>query len=135
MRARTLAFGAAAVMAALPLLLGGYALTLLDYIAIFALAALGLVVMTGAGGVISFGQAAFVGLGAYASAWWTTAMGGSPFTGLALGLVASAATAALLGAATLRLSGHFLPLSTIAWGVAINYLFGSLEALGSHNGI
>ncbi len=126
---------AVVVLAALPLVLGGYALTLLDYIAIYALVALGLVLMTGAGGVISFGQAAFLGIGAYASAWWTTAMGGSPFVGLAIGLFASGVTATVLGAATLRLGGHFLPLSTIAWGIAIDYLFGNVEALGSHNGI
>ena len=126
---------AVAVLALVPLMLGGYALTLLDYIAIYALAALGLVLMTGAGGVISFGQAAFLGIGAYASGWWTTAMGGSPYIGLAIGLIASGVTATVLGAATLRLSGHFLPLSTIAWGIAIDYLFGNFEALGSHNGI
>jgi branched-chain amino acid transport system permease protein len=126
---------AVVVLAALPLVLGGYALTLLDYIAIYALVALGLVLMTGGGGVISFGQAAFLGIGAYASAWWTTAMGGSPFVGLAIGLFASGVTAMVLGAATLRLGGHFLPLSTIAWGIAIDYLFGNVEALGSHNGI
>ncbi|MBV8764450.1 MAG: branched-chain amino acid ABC transporter ATP-binding protein/permease [Hyphomicrobiales bacterium] len=126
---------AIAALAAAPFLLGGYALTLLDYIAIYALVALGLVLMTGAGGIVSFGQAAFLGIGAYATAWWTTAIGGSPFTGLLIGLLASGITAAVLGAATLRLGGHFLPLSTIAWGIAIDYLFGNLEALGSHNGI
>jgi len=126
---------AVVVLGALPLVLGGYALTLLDYIAIYALVTLGLVLMTGAGGVISFGQAAFLGIGAYASAWWTTAMGGSPFVGLAIGLFASGVTAMVLGAVTLRLGGHFLPLSTIAWGIAIDYLFGNVEALGSHNGI
>ncbi len=137
MRTRPVLAGAVVtvLMAALPLVFGGYALTLLDYIAVFAFVALGLVVMTGAGGVTSFGQAAFVGIGAYASAWWTTTMGGSPFTGLAIGLALSGVTAAILGAATLRLSGHFLPLSTIAWGIAINYLLGDVEALGSHNGI
>jgi branched-chain amino acid transport system permease protein len=126
---------AAALFLGAPLVLGGYALTLLDYVAVYAFVALGLVVMTGSGGIISFGQAAFVGIGAYASAWWTTAIGGSPVLGLVIGLIISGATAALLGAATLRLGGHFLPLSTIAWGIAVDYLFGNFEALGSHNGI
>src|SRR5579871_1675762 len=118
-----------ATLAAAPFWLGGYALTLLDYVAIYALVSLGLVVMTGSGGITSFGQAAFVGIGAYATAWWTTAMAGSPFVGLALGLAVAGVTALVLGAATLRLGGHFLPLSTIAWGIAIDYLFGNLEAL------
>ncbi|SDR60919.1 branched-chain amino acid transport system permease protein [Rhizobiales bacterium GAS113] len=136
MTARRLLFVLAlAAIASAPLWLGGYPLTLLNYVAIFALVTLGLVVMTGAGGITSFGQAAFVGIGAYATAWWTTVMAGSPFAGLLIGLAASGVTAAVLGAATLRLGGHFLPLSTIAWGIAIDYMFGNVEALGSHNGI
>ncbi|SEE93111.1 branched-chain amino acid transport system permease protein [Rhizobiales bacterium GAS191] len=136
MTARRLLFVLAlAAIASAPLWLGGYPLTLLNYVAIFALVTLGLVVMTGAGGITSFGQAAFVGIGAYATAWWTTVMAGSPFVGLLIGLAASGVTAAVLGAATLRLGGHFLPLSTIAWGIAIDYMFGNVEALGSHNGI
>src|SRR5580700_3827959 len=134
-RGRLAAAFLAVAIAALPFLFGGYVITLLDYTAIFAFASLGLVVMTGAGGITSFGQAAFLGIGAYATAWWTTAMDGSPFIGLALGLAVSGVTAAILGAATLRLGGHFLPLSTIAWGIAIDFLFGNVEALGSHNGI
>ena len=46
--------------------------TLLNYIGMSALAALGLVLLTGVGGLTSFGQAAFVGIGAYATAWLTT---------------------------------------------------------------
>jgi branched-chain amino acid transport system permease protein len=41
----------------------------------------------------------------------------------------------VIGALTLRLDGHFLPLSTIAWGLSIALLFGNMEALGSHTGI
>ena len=62
-------------MAALPLLAGGISYTLLNYIGISALAALGLVLLTGVGGLTSFGQAAFVGIGAYATAWLATARG------------------------------------------------------------
>jgi ABC-type branched-subunit amino acid transport system ATPase component len=36
---------------------------------------------------------------------------------------------------TMRLSGHFLPLGTIAWGLALFYLFGNLEMLGKYDGI
>ena len=36
---------------------------------------------------------------------------------------------------TLRLGGHFLSLSTIAWGLAIYFLFGNLPMLGQFNGI
>jgi branched-chain amino acid transport system permease protein len=40
-----------------------------------------------------------------------------------------------LGALTLKLSGHYLPLGTIAWGLSLYYLFGTLESLGGHTGV
>ncbi len=87
------------------------------------------------GGLTSFGQAAFVGIAAYATAWLTTAEGASPWLGLLFGLALTGLVAALLGAVTLRLGGHYLPLGTVAWGLAIFFLFGNFEALGRHNGI
>jgi ABC-type branched-subunit amino acid transport system ATPase component/ABC-type branched-subunit amino acid transport system permease subunit len=112
-----------------------FIVTLFNFIGIGALVALGLVVMTGLGGLTSFGQAAFVGIGAFSTAWATTALGVSPWLGLVLAIVFSGAAAALLGAATLRLGGHYLPLSTIAWGLAIFFLFPEIPGLGQHDGI
>ncbi len=132
---RALACAALLAMALLPLVASAYFLTLLNYIGMSALAALGLVLLTGVGGLTSFGQAAFVGIGAYATAWLTTTQGMSPWLGLVLAVALTGAVALLLGAATLRLGGHLLPLSTIAWGLAIFFLFGNLEVLGRHNGI
>jgi branched-chain amino acid transport system permease protein len=43
--------------------------------------------------------------------------------------------ALLLGLLTLRLSGHYLPLGTIAWSISLYFLFGNLEFLGGHTGI
>jgi branched-chain amino acid transport system permease protein len=126
---------AAAALAAAPLVLGSFTVTLLNYIGVYALVALGLVLLTGVGGLTSFGQAAFVGIGAYATAWATTVHGASPWLGLLLALALTGGVAAVLGAVTLRLEGHFLPLSTIAWGIAIYYLFGNIEMLGRFNGI
>ncbi len=125
-----------------PLVLPEFHVTLLNYIGLYALVALGLVLLTGVGGLTSFGQAAFVGLGAYATAWLTTAGAAhlpawliSPWSGLAAGLVLTAAVASILGLLTLRLSGHYLPLGTIAWGISLYFLFGNLEMLGGHTGI
>jgi branched-chain amino acid transport system permease protein len=47
----------------------------------------------------------------------------------------SAAVAWFLGSVTLRLSGHYLPLGTIAWGLSLYFLFGNLEFLGGHTGM
>ena len=133
--ARAAAGCAIVLLAIAPAILGTFSITLLNYIGVYALAALGLVLLTGVAGLTSFGQAAFVGIGAYASAWYTAVQGGSPWIGLLLALVTAALVAMVLGAATLRLRGHFLPLSTIAWGIAIYFLFGNIDALGRYSGL
>jgi len=122
-------------IAVAPMVLQSFSITLLNYIGVYALAALGLVLLTGCGGLTSFGQAAFVGIGAYTTAWYTAVHGGSPWIGLVLALAFTGLVAAALGAATLRLGGHFLPLSTIAWGIAIFFLFGNIDALGRYSGL
>uniref|UniRef100_Q07LP1 ABC transporter related n=1 Tax=Rhodopseudomonas palustris (strain BisA53) TaxID=316055 RepID=Q07LP1_RHOP5 len=124
-----------AAIAAAPAVAPPFAVTLMNFIGLSAIVALGLVLMTGFGGLTSFGQAAFVGVGAYAAAWTTTSAGMSPWLGLLLALTATALLAAFLGAITLRLGGHFLPLSTIAWGLAIYFLFAEIPGLGQHDGI
>ena len=112
-----------------------YWVTLLNYIGLYSIVAIGLVLLTGIGGMTSFGQAAFVGIGAYATAYLTTAYGVSPWLALIAGVVVTALIALMLGLVTMRLSGHFLPLGTIAWGLALFYLFGNLEMLGKYDGI
>ena len=124
-----------AALAVAPLFLPEFYVTLLNYIGLYAIVALGLVMLTGVGGLTSFGQAAFVGLGAYTSAYLTTVHGVSPWLTLPAGLLVTAVVAGSLGLVTLRLSGHFLPLGTIAWGISLYYLFGNLNALGGHTGI
>ncbi|MEO6972104.1 MAG: branched-chain amino acid ABC transporter ATP-binding protein/permease [Rhodoferax sp.] len=126
---------AALLLALAPIVLGSFAVSLLNDVGIGALVALGLVLLTGIGGATSFGQAAFVGIAAYASAWLTTAHGASPWLGLVFALVLTGVSALALGLLTLRLGGHFLPLSTIAWGLSISLLFGNIDALGRHTGM
>ncbi|MBP6900547.1 MAG: branched-chain amino acid ABC transporter ATP-binding protein/permease [Burkholderiaceae bacterium] len=123
------------VIALVPQLLGTFSVSLLNDIGIGALVALGLVLLTGIGGATSFGQAAFVGIAAYASAWLTTTQGFSPWLGLPFALLLTGLSALLIGMLTLRLGGHFLPLSTIAWGLSIALLFGNVEGLGRHTGL
>ncbi|KGE08890.1 hypothetical protein LA03_18605 [Burkholderia gladioli] len=130
----------AIVLFALPVLPGvlrvpEYWVTLLNYIGLYSIVAIGLVLLTGVGGMTSFGQAAFVGIGAYATALLSTGYGLSPWLGLIAGVIVTAVVALVLGAVTMRLSGHFLPLGTIAWGLALFYLFGNLDLLGKYDGI
>src|ERR1041384_4839313 len=127
----------AVVMAASPFVPGmpPFWIVLLDNIGLAALVAMGLVLLTGVGGLTSFGQAAFCGFGAYTTAVLTTAYGVSPWLTLPLALLVSGAAAVLLGIITVRLSGHYLPLGTIAWGIGLFYLFSKLEFLGRNDGI
>ena len=116
-------------------LLPPYWVTLFNYIGIASLVALGLVLLTGVGGMTSFGQAAFVGFGAYSSAVLTTHLGLSPWVSLPISLAVTGLAALIIGAFTVRLSGHYLPLGTIAWGISFFYLFGNMESLGGHDGM
>jgi branched-chain amino acid transport system permease protein len=127
----------ALVMAAIPFIPGvpPFWIVLLDNIGLAALVAMGLVLLTGLGGLTSFGQAAFCGFGAYTTAVLTTAYGVSPWLTLPLSLLVSGLAAVLLGVVTVRLSGHYLPLGTIAWGLGLFYLFSKLEFLGRNDGI
>ena len=126
---------AVVALAIVPLFAGNFTVSLLNDIGIGALVALGLVMLTGIGGATSFGQAAFVGIASYATAWLTTVHHVSPWLGLLFALSLTGLSALAIGMLTLRLGGHFLPLSTIAWGISIAMLFGNIDALGRHTGL
>ncbi|MGZ9711597.1 branched-chain amino acid ABC transporter ATP-binding protein/permease [Glaciimonas sp. GNP009] len=124
------------LVALLPVLLTPeYWITLANYIGLYSIVALGLVLLTGVGGLTSFGQAAFVGLGAYTTAYLSTRFGVSPWIGLLVGLIVTMIAAFSIGAITMRLSGHYLPLGTIAWALSLFYLFGNLDFLGKYDGL
>ena len=79
MRKDRLVLGAfLALVLVMPALLPSFYVTLLNYIGLYAMVALGLVLLTGVGGLTSFGQAAFVGLGAYTTAALTTVSPATP---------------------------------------------------------
>ncbi|MBK6804068.1 MAG: branched-chain amino acid ABC transporter ATP-binding protein/permease [Betaproteobacteria bacterium] len=123
------------VVGVAPVVAPQFWVTLGNYIGLYSIVALGLVLLTGVAGQTSFGQAAFVGLGAYATAWLTTQYGTSPWLTLFVGLAVTALVALGLGFITLRMRGHYLPLATIAWGISLSFLFGNLEFLGGHTGL
>ena len=122
-------------IAVLPAVLPTFYVTLFGYVGLATLVALGLVLLTGVSGQTSFGQASFVGLAAYATTLLTRYAGAPPIAGLAAGLVLTGTVAWLLGAITARLSGHFLALVSVAWGISFFSLFGTLPYLHGFNGI
>jgi branched-chain amino acid transport system permease protein len=126
----------ALALALLPLLpVPEFWITQANYIGLYTLVVVGLVLLTGIAGLTSFGQAAFVGLGAYTAAYLTLSHGVSPWLTIWIGLAFTALAALVLAWVTLRMSGHYLPLATIAWGLSLFYLLGNLEFLGKYDGL
>lgn len=91
-----------------------YQLYQISLISATAIVVLGLVVVCGIAGQISLGQAAFVALGGYGAAILTTRLGLPLYAAIPLTAVACALLGYLLGLVTLRVSGHYLALATMA---------------------
>lgn len=102
---------------------------------IMAIATLGLTILMGYAGQISIGQAAFFGIGAFSSAILTTRAGVAPILAILVGMVLSAALAWVVGLAIFRVSGHYLALATIAFGLVLGFLARQLEITGGASGI
>ncbi|HKB53687.1 MAG TPA: branched-chain amino acid ABC transporter permease, partial [Ramlibacter sp.] len=133
---RRLAWAGLAIVPLLAVLpLPDFWITQLNYIGLYSLTCLGLVLLTGIAGLTSFGQAAFVGIGAYTTGWMTLNLGWSPWLTLPVGIAITLACSLVLAFITLRMSGHYLPLATIAWGLSLYYLMGNLDALGKYDGL
>ncbi|NYT68435.1 ABC transporter permease subunit [Pusillimonas noertemannii] len=135
MKRQTVFLCLAALLFAAIALAPGFYVNLLAYVGLYSLVAVGLVLLTGVAGVTSFGQAAFVGIAAYTTAVMTTTFGLSPWLSLPACLALSGLSAWILGAITFRLSGHYLALGTMAWGLGLFYIMGDVAALGGHTGI
>ena len=126
----------ALIMLALPLLpVPDFWITQSNMVGLYAIVALGLVLLTGVAGLTSFGQAAFVGVGAYAAGYMVVTLNASPWLALVVGVALAVVAALLLGLLTLRMSGHYLPLATICWGLALNYTMANMAFLGKYDGI
>ncbi len=105
---------------------------------IFALAAIGLNVHFGYTGLLNFGQAGFLAIGAYALGVTVATFGQSLWLGVAFGLIGSVIFALLLGVPTLRLRADYLAIVTIASAEIIRLIVRSVtyrETFGGSDGI
>ncbi len=100
-----------------------YLITIGIFIGIYALISLGLSLLMGYAGQVSMGQAAFYGIGAYASSILTMRYGLNPWLAMALGAILSACTAGILGMVVLRLEGHLLAVATLAFSIVLYTIF------------
>lgn len=126
----------AIALVVLPAFSTGYPLVLLVDILAFALFAVSLHVLVGPGGLLSFGHAAYFGIGAYA-AGALLLKAGAPM-GLALigGALAAAAAAAVFGALCVRLSGVYFAMLTLAFAqIAWSLVYQAGSITGGSNGL
>jgi branched-chain amino acid transport system permease protein len=128
--------GIVALLACLPLVADQYLLKVATEILIFGLFAFSLQILIGVGGLVSFGHAAFFGLGAYGAALGVKWLGAPMEAALPLGLVLAGAGAALIGAFVVRLSGIYLAMMTLAAAqILYAVAFQWVDVTGGDNGI
>jgi len=131
-------FAAIAVIAlvAAPFVLGGYHLGVLTEILIFALFAASLQFIMGVGGLVSFGHAAYFGLGAYGAALLVARFAWPMEIVLPLAPLLAIAGAAVYGWFCVRLSGVYLAMLTLAVAqMTYAFVFQSYGVTGGDNGI
>jgi len=113
----------------------GYVLSLLTRVMIYGLAALSLDLILGYGALVSFGHAAFLGIGAYSVGILASHEIGEGLVQLAVALVASALFALVTGAISLRTKGVYFIMITLAFGQMLLFFVRSLAAYGGDDGL
>jgi ABC-type branched-subunit amino acid transport system ATPase component/ABC-type branched-subunit amino acid transport system permease subunit len=125
-----------AVLVAVAPQLNGYHAFVLAQVALLALVGIGLNVLIGLSGQMSFGHVGFYAIGAYAVAVLTTAQGWSFWPAWAVGAALSAVLGALLALPALRVKGPYLAMITIAFGFVVEHSAVELRGLtGGQNGL
>jgi branched-chain amino acid transport system permease protein len=99
-----------------------YTLGMLNLIALYSIAVLGLNLFIGFAGQISLGHAAFFGLGAYGSALLSVSLGVPPWPAMFLTATGVAVAALFIGVPTLRLHGHYLAMATLGFNYIVHLI-------------
>ena len=104
-------------------------------VTIYGMAGLGLNFQMGSTDMVNFAPAAFMGIGAYTMAVFTTKLGLSPWMGLIAAVFTSALMGLLIGLPTLRSKSYYLSLITMALQLAFTMVLFNIPYLGGPNGI
>jgi branched-chain amino acid transport system permease protein len=102
---------------------------------LYAIAASAWNIVGGYAGQVSVGHVVFFGCGAYASMAAYTHFALPPLVGIPIGIVISVAIAAIIGGPTLRLSGHYFSMATIAIAELARLIVTNTEWLGASPGL
>ena len=125
-----------AVMAVLPLLLAKSGnMHAVDITGIFCLTIVGLELLTGVAGQVSLGQAGFMAVGGYTSSILIVSHGWPPLLAMLAGVVASAMTAAVLALAGTRVTGMYLAIVTLSFGILTQSIASGLTVTGGPSGL
>jgi branched-chain amino acid transport system permease protein len=119
----------------LDVLTNPYYIQVMTMVGISLIAALGLRLITGITGQFSFGHAAFVSIGAYASALVTIHLHLPFFLSLLAGGLAAAFCGVLLGFPSLRLTGDYLGITTLGFGEIVRVVFINMKITGGASGL
>ena len=112
-----------------------FAMTLMGRVLILALAALSLNLIMGFGGMVSFGHAAYLGIGGYAVGILAKEGIGSGFVQWPVAIAASALYALVVGALSLRTRGVYFIMITLAFAQMIYYVAIGLDRYGGDDGM
>ncbi len=124
-----------AVIFLVPVFGSYYMISFLNSLAITVIVVLGLQIVSGYCGLISFGQAAFMAVGAYASAILTTKVGLSFWVAIPLAGIITGIFGLLGGAPSMRIKGFYLAVATIAIHFVTMWLLLHLEITGKTEGL
>lgn len=126
-RLRTTYFGiailAAAYLVVIAFTRNTYYQLMLTLVPIWAILGLSWNVLSGYSGLVSFGHAAFFGLGAFAAVLLFSLGGVTPWIGIVVAGLVGALAGLLIGAITFRLRGHYFALAMLAYPLAMLYVF------------
>ena len=124
-----------ALLIAAPLFLQNYYLSELGLLLVYAIAGIGLMILTGHTGQVSFGHAAFLGIGAYCHS--ILIAHGVPFlVSAALTMILSGLIGMALGRSASKMHGFYLAIATLAFLILVETLLGEWEAVtGGHAGL
>lgn len=111
------------LLAAFPFVAGPYWIYMACLVAINVASATGLNILTGYTGLVSLGQAAFMGVGAYTVAWLELNVGTPFLLNLVLGGIMAGLAGMVVGVPSLRVKGLYLAIATIAASVILHFVF------------
>lgn len=119
-----------AIVAVLPFFLSNsYYVGALVFVGIYSMMTISLSLLMGYAGQISLGQAAFYGIGAYASGVLTTRADVSPWLAMVMAAAVTGILAFLISVPVLKLRGHYLAMATLGFGEIMYVFFNSAVGL------